>query len=312
MILAYRLVENNGDSISVPQLVFAKLPEIEDDWLRVALYVIQTGDTDPMRIAGALRLKSAERAQTALVFWKGAGLLETAADAPAPGNIDAVPAARAHLTTAEVARAYEEDPAIAGLVQECQAIMGGVISQADTNIFVSMYLTDGMPVDMILLGTAHFVSIGKRSARYIERALLGWQREGIDSGEAAERYLRMLDERNMHEAETARLFSLPDAKFTRAESRCIAEWYEVYGYGADMIVEAIAYAGEKKTVKYVNGILRAWYTKGYKDVRDVMNESAASAGNIRAVEPAAKHNILGGGIRRAPTVPKTPPKGDSK
>ncbi len=310
--MAYRLVENNGDSIRVPQLVFAKLPEIEDDWLRVALYVIQTGDTDPMRIAGALRLKSADRAQTALVFWKGAGLLESADDTAAPGSIDAAPAPRAHLTTAEVTHAAAQDPAIAGLVQECQAIMGGVISQSDTNIFVSMYLTDGMPVDMILLGTAHFVSLGKRSARYIERALLGWQREGIDSGEAAERYLRMLNERSLHEAEAAKLFALPDAKFTRAESRCIAEWYEVYGYGADMIIEAIAYAGEKKTVKYVNGILRAWYTKGYRDVRDVMSESAVTGGNVRAAEPTVKHNILGGGLRRAPRVPKPHQEGDSK
>ncbi|MFQ8833826.1 MAG: DnaD domain protein, partial [Ruthenibacterium lactatiformans] len=107
----------------------------------------------------------------------------------ARSGIDAAPAPRAHLTTPEVASAAQGDPAIAGLVQECQALMGGVITQADTNILVSMYLSDGMPVDMILLGVAHFAALGKRSARYIERALLGWQREGIDSGEAAERYL---------------------------------------------------------------------------------------------------------------------------
>ncbi|MFQ7002901.1 MAG: hypothetical protein ACLRRT_03915 [Ruthenibacterium lactatiformans] len=37
-------------------------------------------------------------------------------------------------------------------------------TQADTNILVSMYLSDGMPVDMILLGVAHFAALGKRSA----------------------------------------------------------------------------------------------------------------------------------------------------
>ena len=127
--------------------------------------------------------------------------------------------------------------------------MGGVITQADTNILVSMYLSDGMPVDMILLGVAHFAALGKRSARYIERALLGWQREGIDSGEAAERYLRLLDQRAAHEKETAKLLGLVDAKFTKADSRAIADWYESYGYGPDMIAESAAYAGEKKSVK---------------------------------------------------------------
>jgi len=175
--MAYRLVENKGDSVAVPQLVIAKLPELEDDWLRVALFVVATGETDPARIAAALRLKSPERAQTALVYWKGAGLLESCGEPQARGGIDAAPAPRAHLTTPEVASAAQGDPAIAGLVQECQALMGGVITQADTNILVSMYLSDGMPVDMILLGVAHFAALGKRSARYIERALLGWQRE---------------------------------------------------------------------------------------------------------------------------------------
>lgn len=310
--MAYRLVENKGDSVAVPQLVIAKLPELEDDWLRVALFVVATGETDPARIAAALRLKSPERAQTALVYWKGAGLLESCGEPQARGGIDAAPAPRAHLTTPEVASAAQGDPAIAGLVQECQALMGGVITQADTNILVSMYLSDGMPVDMILLGVAHFAALGKRSARYIERALLGWQREGIDSGEAAERYLRLLDQRAAHEKETAKLLGLADANFTKADSRAIADWYESYGYGPDMIAEAVAYAGEKKSVKYVNGILRAWYTKGYKTVRDVMAESAMGSSNVQAAAPTVKHNILGGGLRRAPRVPGMPQEGKTQ
>ena len=55
--MAYRLVENKGDSVAVPQLVIAKLPELEDDWLRVALFVVATGETDPARIAAALRAR---------------------------------------------------------------------------------------------------------------------------------------------------------------------------------------------------------------------------------------------------------------
>ena len=106
--------------------------------------------------------------------------------------------------------------------------------------------------------------------------------------------------------------SLADAKFTKADSRAIADWYESYGYGPDMIAEAAAYAGEKKSVKYVNGILRAWYTKGYKTVRDVMAESAMGSSNVQAAAPAVKHNILGGGLRRAPRVPGMPQEGKTQ
>lgn len=76
--MAYRLVENKGDSVAVPQLVIAKLPELEDDWLRVALFVVATGETDPARIAAALRLKSRSGRRRRLftgkapAFWRAA------------------------------------------------------------------------------------------------------------------------------------------------------------------------------------------------------------------------------------------------
>ncbi len=35
--MAYRLAQQNGDAVRVPQLIFTKLPQLEDDWLRVAL-----------------------------------------------------------------------------------------------------------------------------------------------------------------------------------------------------------------------------------------------------------------------------------
>lgn len=298
--MAYRLCKNLGDSIAVPQLVVSKLPQLEEDWLRVALMVLATGETDPARLARELRLKSVEKAREALLFWKGAGLLESCEESTVPaGDLAGANPVRSHMTTPEVTAAARNDPSIAALVQECQRLMGGVITQADTNIFVSLYVADGLPVDFILLGVAHFVSLGKRSARYIERALLGWQAEGIDTVEAAERYLKLLALRTEREAETARLFHLEDAKFTKAEQRAIACWYEEFQYGEDMIAEAIAYAGEKSSVRYVNGILRAWHSKGYRTVRDVINDSALCAKNVQPTNPNAK-SVLGKGPRRAP------------
>ncbi len=302
--MAYRLCKNLGDSIRVPQLVVSKLPQLEDDWLRVALMVIATGETDPARLARELRLKSPEKAREALLFWKGAGLLENCDDAVPVGDIAGASAPRSRITSTEVAAAAHNDPAIAALVQECQRLMGGVITQADTNILVSLYVADGLPVDFILLGVAHFVSLGKRSARYIEKALLGWQAEGIDTVEAAERYLKLLALRSEREAEVARLFHLKDAKFTKAEQRAIAVWYEDFQYDESMIVEAIAYAGEKSSVRYVNGILRAWHSKGYRTVRDVMSSSALNTQNVQPTNPNAK-SVLGKGARRVPVFKQT-------
>ena len=48
--MIYRLKELQGDTIAVPQLVFSKLGIAEEYNVRVALYVLATGITDPDKI----------------------------------------------------------------------------------------------------------------------------------------------------------------------------------------------------------------------------------------------------------------------
>ncbi len=304
--MAYTLAEHRGDCIAVPQIIFSRLASAEDDWVRVALYVVETKNTDPASIARALKLKSADKAKDALLFWKGAGLLEDSAKPASRGSLDDAPAAGkpSHMTTPEVASAAQGDKNIPALLEECQALMGCVLSQADTNIIVSMYVQDNMPADMIMLGISHCVSLGKRSARYAERMLLGWQRDGIATGDDAEKYLSMLTARRENEESTARLFGLEHAKFTKKDSVQIAVWHEEYGFNEDMIAEAISYAGEKKSVNYVNGILRNWYGKGYKTVRDVMDANSDKMQNVQVTNPKTT-DVLSRSIRRAPVFKKS-------
>ncbi|MEG2499641.1 MAG: DnaD domain protein [Oscillospiraceae bacterium] len=299
--MGYKIKDGIGDSIAVPQIVFAKLSQLEDDWLRVALFVLSTGNTEPSQISRELRLKSTERAREALVFWKGAGLLcDDSSSAACLDNVNMASEPSPRLTTHEVTAAAQTDSNISGLVQECQAIMGGVITQNDTNEFVSLYLNDEMPLDMILLGAAHFVSLGKRSGKYIARALRSWQAQGIDSGEAAEKYLHSLETRVANEKLVAEVFKMQDAKFTRAESNIINEWFLGFGYGTEMISEALGYAGENKTVRYVNGILRAWYSKGFKTVRDVQAQSAMTMQNLQPQGKAPVRDILQNALGKVP------------
>ena len=74
--MTYRLNDNTGDSVAVPQLVFRHLDRAGGDPVRVALYMIATRCTDPKTIAHDLKLKTVASAQSALEFWHGVGLLE--------------------------------------------------------------------------------------------------------------------------------------------------------------------------------------------------------------------------------------------
>ena len=73
--MGYALAEQNGESVAVPRLVFAHLGRADGDTIRVALYLLGGGGTDPRTIAHDLGLSSQEKARRALQYWAGAGLL---------------------------------------------------------------------------------------------------------------------------------------------------------------------------------------------------------------------------------------------
>ena len=89
--MIYRLKELKGDTIPVPQLIFSKLGIAEEYNVRVALYVLATGVTDPEKICADLKLRSRISAESALSFWAGAGLLERYDENAAPGAEPSAP-----------------------------------------------------------------------------------------------------------------------------------------------------------------------------------------------------------------------------
>ena len=56
--MPYKLAEYHGDTLAVPQLVLSHLAQTDGDTIRAALYILQTGDTEPRSLARALALPS--------------------------------------------------------------------------------------------------------------------------------------------------------------------------------------------------------------------------------------------------------------
>ena len=132
--MIYRLIELQGDTIAVPQLVFSKLGIAEEYNVRVALYVLATGITDPDKICADLKLRSRISAESALSFWAGAGQLDSERGAaPAPA------AEPARVDLASVAN----DPYVAVLCQEAQSIYGKTLSRSQMQRLVRQNLNDG-------------------------------------------------------------------------------------------------------------------------------------------------------------------------
>ena len=282
--MTYQLAPWSGESISVPQVVFNQLARGEENLTRVALYILSTRSTDPVEITRVLRLKSTASAQRALDFWYGAGLLERK-DQSTAGPQPEAPIRPPRLTSAEVAAISCTDPQVAVLVNECQKLLGMVINQNDTNILISLYHNDKIPVDTILYGITHALDEGHRSIRYVERILLRWKESGIVTGEDAERYLHLLEQRKKTQQQVSEVLGCPKKAFTLSERNIIASWFEEYHYDISMVQEAALYAEGKNDVRYINGILKKWYAKGWRTPKDVQAANALTGANIQPSIP---------------------------
>lgn len=286
----YQLINTNSEGVAVPRLVFTKLTAAggNDARFRVALYMVAAGEGEASAIAAELHIPVATVEQ-ALQYWEGAGLLQK----QQTPTIAYKPAPRRRLTSVEAAAVGENDPVLTGLLQEIQLIFGGIVSQSDLNIFSTLYVTDKIPADLILLAASHFVSSGKTSARYIEKTLLAWRREGITDCAGADYYLQTLARRQRRENEVAALMGQMADGFTVSEKKRIAKWYEDYAFDLEMINYARLCAGaQQNNVKYVDAILRQWYNKGYHRPKDVQAAEGGSNAQVQSEKKLAPEDDL--------------------
>ena len=158
--MIYRLKELQGDTIAVPQLVFSKLGIAEEYNVRVALYVLATGITDPDKICADLKLRSRISAESALSFWAGAGLLERYEENAAPG---AEPSAPAPMTWAEIAAASRTDPMISSLIDCAQTGFARPLTHREMEKLVNLYVQEGFAPETVMLCVAYVASCGKRT-----------------------------------------------------------------------------------------------------------------------------------------------------
>lgn len=291
----YRPVKSFGDTIAVPQLLFSKLtaPGSDDGRFRVFLYLLSCGEGDAAELSKALHMRR-EDVAAALNYWEGAGLLMRDPEAAAP-DVAALQK-RKKMTTREVVQAGKKDPTLGFLLDELQRLFGAVIGESDVNLFVTLYVQDGYPADLILLAASEAAANDAKRARYVEKILGTWRQAGIHDCAAADRHLKLHAERTRREKELARRMGLQGADpFTYADKKKIATWFEDYAYDYEMIDTARMAAGDKASdVKYLHGVLKKWHGQGHQTARDVTmsGESANMRAMRNTVATASADDIL--------------------
>ena len=302
--MIYRLKKLNGDTIAVPQLVFAKLGIAEEYNVRVALYILATGVTDPDKICADLKLRSRISAESALSFWAGAGLLERYEENTAPGS---EPSAPAPMTWAEIAAASRTDPMISSLIDCAQTGFARPLTHKEMEKLVNLYVQEGFAPETVMLCVAYVSSCGKRTLAAVNHELKVWRAEGVETGEQADAHLKLLELRKSREQYVSSLLGIAESELTLGGRKAIARWYEVYRYDDAMVQEAAVQAGSKRDLWYWNSILKTWNAKGLRTVHDVRGPVAIAGAsrNLRVDrETPSGNDFLKNAARRRPLKKK--------
>ena len=282
--MIYRLKPQQGDTVAVPRLVFARLGAAEEASVRVALYVLATGITDPDQLCVDLKLRSRMTAESALAYWAGAGLLERYDENAAPAGGEPAPTP---MKWTEIAAASRTDPMIASLIDCAQTTFARALTHSEMEKLVALYLQEGYEPEVVMLCLAYLAGRGKRTMGALSHELKVWRAEGVQTGEEADAHLKLLDLRAQREAYVAQLLQIGTDALTLGGRKAITRWYEVYGYDDAMIQEAAVQAGPKRDLWYWNSILKTWNAKGLRTVRDVRGPVAAAGAsrNLRVDRP---------------------------
>lgn len=246
----------------------------EGDAALLYLALLRHGTPDAAR--KALRW-SGERADKAWAVLAGDGLVTAARppeERPAPLESEGPP----DYLRADILGAMEEGP-FQSLYHAVERRLGKKLSDTDLKMLYEIFDYLALPAEVILLLTTWCIEEFQQkygSGRMprmsqIKKTAYVWQRQGVDTAEAAEEYLKKQTGLRAREREILPLLDIVGRLPLDREREYIAGWVSM-GFPDDAIRLAYERTVMKKQTMnwpYMNSILNSWHKKGLHSVREI-------------------------------------------
>ena len=263
--MKFHLLKQGLVGTTVPKTVFDNLLNARESDLKVILYILNQNEINPVDISIQLNITLAS-VNSILLFWSDKGLLlyeET--QSPKEKRTP-------RLSSEEIINISQTVPDIGILASQLQNIYGKALNEKVMNGFISLYLQENIPVDVILTVAMHLRPTEKGPS-YAIKVIESWfTKYGVTDGAKAEGYIALLEKRKLNYKAVGNIFALDSEKLNSSEKTIIDAWFERLNMSLDMISCAFEAGGANSGIRYCNGILKSWANKGYKVPGDLENE----------------------------------------
>ena len=288
----------------MPKIDTAFLNRAKKTELKVLIYLFENRErgVDTASICAALG-ETAEAVNASLAFWRAAGVLsddeeeETADGDQMPAITvseaeNATVSSRPALDTpsyslTEIAQARSRNSRFASLLSYIEKLTGKLLNAAEQGIFLGLYDTVGMELDVIMGVAQYCVSKGKTSIRYMEKTALGIHDEGIRTYAELETYFSAEKSKKEYETIVKRVIGAEDRAFSPVENKHIGVWRDEYKASEELIVLAYSRTIErigKPKIAYMSTILKDWHENGLDTPEKVAEFIEQHKGEVRKTE----------------------------
>ncbi len=127
--------------------------------------------------------------------------------------------------------------------------------------------------------------------KYVHAVAEGWYKAGVKSFEDLEDYFENYDKIQKIKQKIVKNLKL-NRNLTTYEEKYVDTWIKDYGYGIDIIEEALKRTVNicNPTISYINGIISNWHKKGVKTVEDVeQKETKKTVTTTKKTVPKTKY-----------------------
>ncbi len=282
-----------GSVFAVPSCVVDEHLRIaSQNQLKVLLFLLRNNDKNftYKELGDALRIHE-EDVKDCVAFWKDRGVLaevsgelvpdkgNTRGDTTEPAVEEEKPKvkvivsrpSKSDIVSAAQRVATDED--LKHVLSEVELALGKPLSSGNIATLVMLYDTCGLPAEVIVMLVNYCVSIGKSNMRSIETIGVQWADDGINSVEAADNKIMLSKQTSMNWSRISSVFGLknvgsPTLKQLEYAERWIGEWH----FSDEMLRKAYEICVDTKgemNLRYINGILKKWYSAGIFTVADI-------------------------------------------
>lgn len=271
----------NGMTRSLPKLSGGDLlKEAGADELRVLWCLCELGGGTAAELS-ALSGMDASAVESALAFWRGAGVVSLSSNAESEKPLDPLPSVEPkpkkkqellEKNAEELAESIKEKK-LASLIEAAEAQCGRVFNTAELSILVG--LTEELGLDsayiLTLLAFCDGDNGDKKPLRYAERVAFRLFELGVDTYEALEEYIEKQNRLRSLEGRLRNMFGIGSRKLSVREEKAFMSWCCEYGYGEDLIgaaYDVTVNSTNQASVSYAGKILSHWHESGVKTVEE--------------------------------------------